>query len=50
MHRANKFTQSDWLNPWIGLNTDFRKVAKNACEKITSNYWMMLSLRKQWRM
>ena len=33
MHRAIKLTQSAWLKPWIGLNTDFRKVAKNAFEK-----------------
>ena len=37
MHHAIKLTQSAWLKPWIGLNTDFRKVAKNAFEKITSN-------------
>ena len=33
MHRAIKLTQFAWLKPWIGLNTDFRKVAKNAFEK-----------------
>ena len=27
MHDAIKFTQSAWLKPWIGLNTDFRKVS-----------------------
>ena len=33
MHRAIKLTQFAWLKPWIGLNTDFRKVAKNAVIK-----------------
>ena len=28
MHDAIKFTQSAWLKPWIGLNTDFRKVSQ----------------------
>ena len=25
IHHAIKLTQSAWLKPWIGLNTDFRK-------------------------
>ena len=33
MHRAIEFNQEAWLNPYIDMNTELRKLAKNDFEK-----------------
>ena len=33
VHRAIKFNQNVWVNPYIDINTDLRKTAKNDFEK-----------------
>ena len=33
VHRLMQFNQEDWLKPYIEINTDYRKDAKNAFEK-----------------
>lgn len=37
VHRIIVFTQSPWLAPYILLNTEMRKLARNDFEKVFSN-------------
>ena len=34
VHRVVKFNQTVWVNPYVDINTDLRKTAKNDFEKV----------------
>ena len=52
VHRMIEFNQYGWLKPYIDMNTDLRKKAKNDFEKDFMNnavFWkIMRGIRKHW--
>ena len=46
VYRVIKFTENDWLRPYIVMNTDLRKKAKNDFEKKNLSWWIMQFLEK----
>ena len=46
VYRVIKFTENDWLRPYIVINTDIRKKAKNDFEKKNLSLWIMQFLEK----
>ena len=50
IHKVVKFNQKAWLEPYIKINPDLRKIAKNDFEKIFISWWITQFLEKLWRM
>ena len=50
VHRVIKFTQNAWLKPYIEMNTDLRKKAKDNFQKCFSKIIKMQFFEKLWKM
>ena len=50
VHRVIQFNQKDWLKPYIDMNTELRKKAKNDLVKEFFKLMNNSFLEKQWKM
>ena len=50
VQRVIKFNQKAWLEPYIKMNTDLRKIAKNDFENIFFKLRITKFLERLWRM
>ena len=50
VHRIIQFYQKDWLKPYIDMNTELRKKAKNDFQKDFFKLMNNSVLEKQWKM
>ena len=49
IHRIIEFNQEAWLKPYIDMNTELRKVAKNDFKKDFFKLIIIRCLEKQWK-